>query len=103
MFQRSRSGKERSDCTAPYDVQLDKEYTVIEFISAVLTYYPEWGYIGIYCKGEIFGKPYCEYSHGRLLSSLPEEFWYKKVIKVKADGGWGNMDYLLWVEEGESA
>lgn len=32
-----RSGNERGDCTAPYEVTLKKKCTVREFINAVLT------------------------------------------------------------------
>jgi hypothetical protein len=98
MFKMYRAGQVRGDCTAPYDVELDKEYTVSEFVNTVLTR-KEWGYIGIYCKGEIFGKPKCEYRGDKLLYALPDNVLNKKVIKVKADGGWSRMDYLLWVEE----
>lgn len=97
MFKLKQAGRERGDCTAPYDVILDKEYTVKEFIETVVSRDREWGYIGIAVKGSIFGDPHCEYKWGKLLYDLPEEIHNKKVISVKADGGWSRMDYLLEV------
>ena len=97
MFTFYQTGPTRGDCTSPYEVTMDKEYTVNEFIQEVLTQ-KEWGYIGIYCQGEIFGDPKCEYNNDKLLYSLPNEYLNKRLIKVKADGGWSRMDYLLWTE-----
>ena len=97
MFKMYMAGEMGGDCTAPYEVELDKEYTVNEFVQAVLTK-REWGYIGIDCRGEIFGRPKCEYRDDKLLYSLPDNVLNKKVIKVKASGGWSRMDYLLWIE-----
>lgn len=97
MFKLYSAGAMCGDCTAPYDVELYKEYTVDEFVHAVLTR-KEWGYIGIYCQSKIFGEPKCEYSYDKLLYNLPDDVLNKKVIKVKAHGGWSRMDYLLWIE-----
>ena len=59
MFQLSRSGPERGDCTAPYTVTLDKKYTVRTFIKEVLKSKDEWGYIGIENENgkSVFGDP----------------------------------------------
>ena len=97
MFRMYSAGAVRGDCTAPYNIELDKAYTVNEFVHEVLTK-KEWGYIGIYCKGEFFGKPKCEYNHGRLLYTLPNNVLNKKVVKAQADGGWSRMDYVLWIK-----
>ena len=82
MFKMSKAGEERGDCTAPYNVVLDKEYTINDFVKTVLTKRDEWGYIGIYCKGEIFGSPKCEYGYGKLLSTLPSNVLDKKIVDV---------------------
>ena len=37
MFKLIQTSDIRGDCTASYDVQLDKEYTVTEFLETVLT------------------------------------------------------------------
>lgn len=97
MFKLHSAGEVRGDCTAPYNVELDKEYTVNEFVQAVLTK-QEWGYIGIYCQGKIFGEPKCEYKHGKLMYTLPDNVMNRRVVKAKADGGWTCMNYLLWIE-----
>lgn len=105
MFKLIQVGSERSDCTAPFFVELDREYTVAEFIHNVLVnrslyVYKEWGYIGIDDHGKtVFGSPRCEYHHGKLLTSLPADLLDKKVMSVKADGGWGSMNYLINLED----
>ena len=89
-----------SDCTAPYDVQLDREYTVAEFIEAVLKQNPrEWGKFGIFNKERFFGHPSCEYRDGELTEFMPDDILKRKIVKVKADGGWSLMNYLIWLEE----
>ena len=45
MFRLIISGPTRSDCTSPYDVALDRAYTVAEFIETVLQRKDELGYI----------------------------------------------------------
>jgi hypothetical protein len=81
------------DETAGYRVQLDKEYTVKEFVDAVLTIKNEHG--GIYIdKGNS-----CGYSRGVLSnSSFTPEDLNKKVIEATSVGGWGRMDYHLKVK-----
>ena len=87
------------DCTAPYNVELDKAYTVEEFIEAVLKQNPgEWGGFYIFDGITPFGKLICEYSHGKLNRSAPGDILKKKVTKVKSSGGWSLMDYTIWTE-----
>ena len=91
------------DETSKYDVRLKKEYTVKEFVEKVLLNKDEWGYIGIYKRCEIFGKPNCEYWKGKLTTNpLPEEYLDKKIRECKASGGWTRMDYILYLEENEN-
>lgn len=101
MFTLVYVGPERSDCTAPYFVELDKEYTVDEFVNTVLRRgYKEWGYIGINDNGKtVFGTPRCEYRHNKLLYTLPNDVLDKKVKSVEADGGYSLMDYLISLED----
>lgn len=87
-----------SDETSSYSVALDKEYTVGEFIDAVLLNKSEWGYIGIYDSKTIFGDPYCEYRCGELLTKLPSEYLKLKIKSATASGGWSRMDYLFVIE-----
>ena len=104
MFKFESITPERGDCTRGYDVVLDKEYTVKEFIETVFKELSgEWGYFGIrVSKGgfseRVFGNPCCEYKWGKLLSTLPEEYLDKKIVSVTGDGGWSRMDYLFSVE-----
>ena len=102
MIERTMIGRERSDCTAPYEVNLDRDYTVAEFIEEILSqWHREWGYFGVFREGAIFGWPRCEYRDGRLLDFMPDDILRKRIVKVKADGGWTRMDYLFWLEEVE--
>ena len=102
MFTLRQSSETRGDCTADYAVELDKDYTVGEFVQAVLKNRPdEWGRIAIKTGPIIFAAfstVKCEYRDGKLLSDLPDDMLGKKVVFVKADGGWSSMDYLLTIE-----
>lgn len=101
MFKFKKSGPTSGDCTAPYDIILEKTYTVEEFVNTVLTNRDnEWGYIGIKNKNEpFFGYPCCEYKRGHLLSVLPADILAKKIQSVTASGGWSRMDYKLILAE----
>lgn len=98
MMKFKEIGGPYEDATSLYEVTLTKNYTVSELIDEILTK-KEWGYIGIYCKGEIFGKPVGEYRQDKMIHKLPENIMNKKVINVKASGGWSRMDYMLWLEQ----
>lgn len=97
MFKMYATAPSGGDCTAPYAVILDKPYTVQEFVAAVISKSEEWGYIGIEHKRAVFGEPCCEYKYGQLLNKLPQETLCKKVVSVRASGGWTRMDYYLTV------
>lgn len=104
MFELTIAGKERGDCSAPFSVTLDKEYTVESFVKTVLTRTREYGYIGIKYNGDDgekrwFGYPHCEYRCGKLLSSLPDELLPQKIETVKADGGYTRMDYVITLKQ----
>lgn len=58
MFKFIQSTPVSRDCTCGYDIQLDKKYTVKEFIKTVLQEKSnEWGHIGIYNIDSWFGNP----------------------------------------------
>ena len=100
MFTFKTTGPADRDCWA-YDIILDKEYTVREFIQTVLDNLPkEWGYIGIGGKN-FFGDPYVEYRYGEIIHNptAMEEVMDRKIDHVRADGGWSRMDYRLYLEE----
>lgn len=100
MFQLKQAGPVWGDCTAPYEVILDKEYLVREFIEEVLERKREWGYIGIKTDNPFrcLGEPKCEYRYGQLLGTLPG-YMSRKIKSVTAHGGWSCMNYILELEE----
>ncbi len=86
------SGETSSDCTTPYTIKFDKEFTLGEFIKQILSK-NEWGYI------EIDNKK-IEYKKNKIISSNPfEKFYYKHIINCTARGGWSNMDYHIVLDE----
>lgn len=101
MFEISACTPMRGDCTCGYNIILDKEYTVREFIETVLKEKSdEWGYFGIYKYGSTnsYGDPNCQYSRGKLTTPpLPDEYLDEKIIQVTGDGGWTRMDYLFQI------
>lgn len=102
VFELRYKGPTFGDCTAPYYVILKGSPTVKEFIDAVLEDKSEWGYIGIYNKGSIFGFPNIEFRHGE--TNITEEM--KKylnliVVEATAHGGWSRMDYILILKGGK--
>ena len=95
------------DCTAPYDVILDKPYTVGEFINEVLTTRSnEWGKLIVRRKGSGYfdRMASAEYRYGEMRSyegkktTIPEEIASLPIKEVKAAGGWSAMDYNLIIE-----
>lgn len=101
MFELKTIGPADRDCWQ-YDVIFDKEYTVQEFIQAAVFDKPtEWGSIGVYNRGHIFGYPCIMYSKGEIISdpTVMDEVLERKVSSVHAMGGWSRMDYWLILEE----
>lgn len=100
MIKFKQVSKEYGDCTADYEVILDKQYTVREFVSFVLSQKDEWGEIQIYDpdKSWLDYDKY-EYRYGNLNDDIPSEIMGKKIISVSARGGWTAMDYVLKLEQ----
>lgn len=97
MFKLVQLSPEGSDCTAPYRVDLNGEYTVEEFIHDVLLNTREFGYI--YIDGfNPYREAICQYRNGKLLDKPKEEFLKLKIIEARAHGGWSCMDYVLTLE-----
>lgn len=95
MFSLRISGPTAGDCTAPYSVQLDKEYTVEELVNAIITNRSdEWGSIKL---GSIIGPHICSYRHGVITSPIPDEYKGAMIANISAHGGWSNMDYAITV------
>lgn len=82
-----------SDGTTAYEVRLNRDCTLGEFIRAVLTTYTrEWGAIRAYRKGT------CEYSGGKILKSDFDYSTLEQMVDtktIKASGGWGSMNYYV--------
>ena len=93
MFKMIACTSTGGDCTCGYNVILDREYTVEDFVNTILTEKNnEWGNIDIYNYR-------CEYNNGKLITkTFPEEYLQKKVTKVSASGGWTRMDYVLKIK-----
>lgn len=84
------------DCTCGYDVKLDKEYTLEEFLNAIWEERRgDWGEIVV--KHSMFDDTTFRYSNDR--HSIPACLnKYEKVKEVRANGGWSHMDYIIVVE-----
>lgn len=74
------------DCTASYNVELDRPYTFGELVDEILTK-NEWGNI------DFAGRRY-KY-RGSECDEIPEEIRQLLVCNVKAAGGWSLMDYKV--------
>jgi hypothetical protein len=88
MFQLKQTTPTGGDCTAGYDVILDKKYAFEEFINTVLSR-NEWGTIYIN-KGNNY-----KYKADKLLSELNSDDLTKTVFKATCVGGWSMMDYYV--------
>lgn len=89
------------DCSANYDVKLNKPHTVGEFINLVLIERKgEWGKFEIY-NPDVSWLDYerYEYRYGILMDAISKEILEKRIISIEAHGGWTQMDYLLKQEK----
>lgn len=83
-----------------YDLKFRRSITVREFIEEILEDGREWGVVRVDIgEDHYWDNPTCEYSRGKLISKLPEEYLDRIIVSGKSDGCWGNMDYLLKMEE----
>lgn len=90
-----------TDATCDYELLITKPCTLREFVKDVLSNKHEWGDIGIASEDpmNVFGNPYIEYKHGKLLSTFPDELLDKQIdieAEHRASGGWSLMSY--WVK-----
>lgn len=109
----NRISREYSDCTSDYDVVLEKEMTVIDFVKAVIDLSDKkWGSVAV-CEGKIppYAFPYGTvvfefiYRGAGIRDNIPREtvilelkksgFANDLVKQVRSNGGYGDMDY--WV------
>ena len=99
------------DGTSMYNVKLNKDFTVKEFIDYILKKYPEnWGYISIADKDIVLSNQCVgwdrlshitrNYINGNITLKNPNSSTLsKKVMAVKASGGRSRMDYIIGVEK----
>ena len=103
MFTITQCTPTAGDCTAGYGVDLDKEYTLQEFVDAILTNKKdEGGRIKIVKRNcPWYRYPRIVYQHGNIISepSIPEKVFGYKVKSVTARGGWIAMDYIVTLEK----
>lgn len=93
MFRLTQIGPEGGDCTAPYTVTFDKEYTLEEFVNAIIVNRKgDWGAIRL---GNLFGETLCEYRWGKITRSIPDEYKNRRIASSNASGGWSAMDYYV--------
>lgn len=109
-----KKNMECGDATCWYNVTLSTEMTVKEFIQQIKKESGEeknhgwFGYFTIQSKTE-HTWPFLEYRAGSLYKSKYQDrapykeilakYGDKKITKLTANGGWGNMSYYIWVEE----
>lgn len=102
MFSLIQTTPVGGDCTSGYRVNLDKEYTLQEFIDDVLTIKGEWGGIRIVKRDcDRYSYPVIRYRYGKITNepNLPKMIYGYKVKSVFACGGWSNMDYVVMLEK----
>lgn len=99
-FELIHTGGPYGDCCSAYDVTLDREYTVEEFVEEVLKTKPgEWGPITIATdlKHTFTSKvDECEYKDGKITRDFARPgSRAMKISEVKAHGGWSLMNYFI--------
>lgn len=102
MFTLTQTTPTAGDCTAGYRVNLDRDYTLQEFVDAVLTNKGEWGGIKIAKRNcAWYNYPTIGYRYGEITNepNLPEKVYEYKVQSVSANGGWSAMDYFVTLEK----
>ena len=85
-----------NDETRHYYLTPIKEFTVKEFVEAVLDDKREWGDFKIKSKSQTIK---IEYAYGRLSfnTELTESILNSVVLELGGHGGWSNSDYVLCI------
>ncbi|MBP3610337.1 MAG: hypothetical protein J6J42_08390 [Lachnospiraceae bacterium] len=99
-FRIKHTGGPYGDCCSSYDVILDHEYTVQEFVEEVLKEKPEeWGAFEVatdlkYSYTSRLDN--CQYKYGKITEEFKKpESATMKIKEIKAHGGWTRMDYFV--------
>lgn len=101
MIRIKATGGMGGDATYPYDVIMDRPYTVREFVDEVVAEKDNWGCICCVFDNprNILGKPLCWYRYGKLeeeYASL-KECEDRLVKSAHGRGGWSRYDFTLMV------
>ena len=115
LFELKQCGKERSDCTAPYDVVFNyknRHPTVKNFLEYITkTRNNDWGYLYISpssaykdiwslirYNGTLESITYSRGLWDKNYDIFIEKYGKQKIKSATADGGWSRMDYVLLLE-----
>lgn len=93
------------DETNTYDIILDKDYTVCEFINEIIANNSdEWGKFCIvrdHTRRQTIINYECKYENGSIADIdadiLRNKYYDKKVLCAYATGGWSYMEYSIYV------
>lgn len=90
--------KTLSDSTLCYEVHFDREYAIKEFLDFVMSdeNKANWGYISISKESEkyiVMNESRVSYNKILPKHTNITEYANDKIIKARANGGWGRMDY----------
>jgi hypothetical protein len=97
LFNLHCTGPAFGDATTPYDIEMNRDCTLREFVSSVLKHKGDWGYFTVINVDKcMVHNPRFEYRYGELLDHFPDELLDREiVIAGSAQGGWTRMDYYL--------
>lgn len=111
-IQFKNTGGPYGDATSAYEVLVPTGTTVREFIIYIRDRYSvehnEWGKFSYnhpfndflsYNRGKLFFEYYPSGVPKDKCQSVLDEIADKKIVKIKAHGGWSAMDYTLYLEE----
>lgn len=104
----SKAGRTMGDETTPYNVLFDKDCIVSEMIESILKENPtEYGTIEL--RGKAYedewsrefnmSYPSCDYVRGKVTKvNIPDKYMSACVHNVDSCGGWGRMDYFIYIK-----
>lgn len=103
-FRMKHTGGPYGDACSSYDVMLDHEYTVQEFVEEVLKEkQDEWGNFTITTDFHYTytnQKDSCQYKYGKITDDFKNAETKSQIIsEVKAHGGWTAMDYFIKIAD----
>ena len=90
MYKLKATGETYPDCTAHYEVILDKEYTVKEFLEELLQNGKEWGIVSV--NSFLFLK----YRYKEYEIEVDSTSYDNLIIdSITSIGGYSRMDYFI--------